>query len=76
MDQRYLEIILLVDGDSRAEDVAHDDKVRLGVVYRNAVHSEELRQQRLGMVLYNVLQERDRQLQIIIMSANLIINKC
>ena len=50
-----LQIVFLVDVESGTEDILHDDHVRLVVVHRDAVHAQEVRQQRLTVTLNHVL---------------------
>lgn len=45
-----------MDGKPVTEHVPHDDEVRVLVVDSNTVHTEELREQRDAVTLYNVLE--------------------
>ena len=54
-----------MNGESSAEDVANDDNVRLGVVDGDAIHSQILRQQRVGVSLNYVLRHTDIHSQIL-----------
>ena len=56
-DDIDLEVVDLVNGYARTEDASHDDEaMRVGIVDLDAVHAEVLRQQRVRVALYHVLQ--------------------
>lgn len=48
-------------GETGAEDVTRDDHVRLVSVHREAVHAQELRQQRVAMALHYILQIEEKK---------------
>lgn len=51
----YLEVVFLVNDESRAEDITHDDQVSFRIVYCQTIHSKILRQQSICMSLHNIL---------------------
>ena len=52
----HFEVVFLVDVEARTEDILHDDQIRFVVVHSDAVHAEEVGQQRLAVALHYVLQ--------------------
>lgn len=52
---QYLQVVLPVHGQAVAEQVPHDQQVRVLAVHAHPVHAQEARQQRLPVALHHVL---------------------